>query len=202
MTTVRQIERYWNSKDYERLFRELIAHRPEATLRLETEMRAPLAAALAVVRLDELTQSHVPLYARLVRAILLGQESDGGWGDPATTALCLRALLCGQGDGIAIDRGMKYLANLQKDEGIWPGLPLRRMPADPHVSAFILSQVGEHRAFRAATRVEQAVAWFDRHADELDEETLALWSRATLRCRQRATHATPAMHATIFAHMG
>jgi hypothetical protein len=187
MTTVRQIERHWNAKEYRKLFRELIAPRPEGALRLEIEVRAPLAAAIAVVRLDELSQSHVPLYGRLIRAILIAQEPDGGWGEPITTALCLRALLCGRGEGVAIDRGMEYLANLQKEEGTWPAQPLRRMPADPHGSAFVLGQLGDNPAFRSAVRVPAAVAWFEAHADELDEETQQLWERARVRCRRRGT---------------
>src|SRR3954453_17414663 len=127
MITVRQIERYWMAKDYPRLYRELVAARPEAGFRLEVDVRAPLAAAMAIIRLDELAQSHVPLYSRLLRSILTSQEADGGWGAPVTTALCVRALLCGSGNGYAVDLGIEYLANLQKTEGIWPNLPLRRM---------------------------------------------------------------------------
>jgi hypothetical protein len=186
MTTVRQIERCWTSKSYAKLFLELIAARPEGLYRLEPgAARAPLAAAMAVVRLDELTQSHVPLYGRLVRAILTAQEADGGWGDPATTALCVRALLCGRGEGMAVQRGLTYLANLQKSEGIWPNLPLRRMPADPHTSAFILLQLGDDPGFRQAVRLGDAVQWFQAHADELDGETRQLWERARMRCRPR-----------------
>src|SRR5947209_5704437 len=186
MTTVRQIERCWTSKSYAKLFLELIAARPEALFRLEPgAARAPLAAAMAVIRLDELTQSHVPLYGRLVRAILTAQEADGGWGDPATTALCVRALLCGRGEGLAVQRGLTYLANLQKSEGIWPNLPLRRMPADPHTSAFILLQLGDDSGFRQAVRLAEAVQWFQAHGDELDEETRQLWDRARVRCRPR-----------------
>ena len=138
---------------------------------------------MAVVRLDELAQGYVPLYSRLVRAILSAQESDGGWGDPVTTALCLRALLCGGGNGIVIDRGMVYLANLQKAEGIWPNLPLRRMPADAHASAFVLHQLGDSPAFRRAVRFSEAVEWFGANADRLDEETMLLWESAAYRCR-------------------
>lgn len=185
MTTVRQIERCWNAREYRKLFRDLVAARPEAMLRLDVEVRAPLAAAMAVIRLDELSQAHVPLCGRLLRAILAAQEADGGWGEPVTTALCLRALLCGNGEGPAIDRGMEYLANLQKEEGIWPAQPLRRMPADPHVSAFVLGQLADSPAFRNAARLTAAAAWFEAHADELDEETKALWERARVRCRRR-----------------
>src|SRR5438309_208963 len=90
---------------------------------------------------------------------------------PAARAPSPRALLCGRGDGIAIDRGMEYLANLQKDEGIWPAQPLRRMPADAHVSAFILSQLGDHPTFAESVRLSDALDWFAGHEDEVDAET-------------------------------
>jgi hypothetical protein len=52
MMTVRQIERSWNAKDHAKLFRELVAARIESSFPLETETaRAPLAAAMALIRL-------------------------------------------------------------------------------------------------------------------------------------------------------
>jgi hypothetical protein len=154
MITVKMIERLWKSKSYSTLAKLLLAGRPEASLRLEAEIAAsPKAcAALALVRLDELSQPHVPLYLRLLKWLLQGQEADGGWGDPLTTAICVRALLAGRGEGLAIDRGIFYLANLQKPEGIWPRVPFRRLPADAYVSAFILLQLGHSPRFRAAVR--------------------------------------------------
>src|SRR3954462_15686648 len=107
MITIRQIERAWNDRTYEKLFRWLVATRPESTFRFEQEQgRAIPAAVMAVIRLDELSQSYVRLFAKLVSAVIAGQEPDGGWGDPMTTALCLRALSCSNGDGVAIDRGL------------------------------------------------------------------------------------------------
>src|SRR4029077_1477677 len=119
------------------------------------------AAALAVIRLDELSQSYLPLYSRLIRAILCQQQEDGGWGDLPTTALCLRALLAGNGDGVAIERGLDYLASLQKDEGIWPAAPIRRLPEDARVSLFILYQLGDHPRFRESVDFSRAVSWFE-----------------------------------------
>ncbi len=186
MTTVRQIERSWTGRDYGRLFTDLLSTRPEAVFRAEFETSRPaLAAAMAVIRLEELSQSHVPLYARLLRAILAEQEADGGWGDAATTAVCLRALLCGRGNGVALDRGMRYLANLQKTEGIWPNLPLKRLAGDAPSSAFILYQLGDNPQFRKAVRFAEAVGWFQSHASSLDEEARQMWEHASLRCRVR-----------------
>ncbi len=184
MMTVRQIEKLWNTKGYTRLLGDLLSGRPEASARLETELLGALpVAALAIIRLDELSQSHVCLCDKLLRTLLAAQESDGGWGDPAVTALCLRALSCDGGAGLAIERGLVYLANLQKSDGIWPNIPIRRLPADPFVSAYILFTLGDHPDFRAGVRFDQAVAWFESHESALDPETRRLWDRAAHRCR-------------------
>jgi hypothetical protein len=184
MMTIRQIERMWNAKSYERLFRELIAARPEGSLRAQMQLAQPMAtAAMGLVRLYELNQEYTPVYATLLRALLAGQQADGGWGDPMTTALSLRALLLGQGAGQAVQRGLGYLAALQKSEGIWPNVPIRRMPADPYVSAFVLYQLAEHAEFRTAVRFLDAVNWFEQNEPTLDAETRTLWDRASARCR-------------------
>lgn len=195
MTTVRQIERLWNARQYTRLFRDLIATRPERGFRLEMELDKPVpTAALALIRLEELTQSHVPLYSQLLRTVLSAQESDGGWGDPMATALCLRALMAGEGQGLAIEQGLMYLGALQKTEGIWPNVPMRRMPADPYISAFILYQLGDAPRFRSAVRFFDALNWFETHEHALDTETRQLWDRAALRCR---IHGTKHRHQTL-----
>jgi hypothetical protein len=184
MITIRQIERSWTGRTYEKLFRELVAHRPEAAFRFEHEQgRAIPAAAMAVIRLEELSQSHVPLAGKLVRAVLAAQETDGGWGDVMTTALCLRALLCSNGDGSAIERGLDYLANLQKSEGVWPAVPLRRMPADGYASAFVLYELGDNARFREAVRFADAVGWFEGNEAGLAFDARQLWDRARHRCR-------------------
>jgi hypothetical protein len=184
MITVRQIERLWESKGYDRLFSDLLSARPEGQFRLGINTaRALPAAAIAIIRLDELSQSHVKLYSKLIRTIVAAQEADGGWGDLVTTALCLRALLCGNGDGVAIQRGLAYVAGLQKTEGIWPNVPIRRMPADAYVSALILYQLADQPAFRQAVRLQDAARWFALHDGSLDDETRSLWNRVRIRSR-------------------
>jgi hypothetical protein len=139
------------------------------------------AAAMLVVRLDELAQAYVPLYSQSVRTVLMGQRPDGGWGDTMVTALCIRALLCGQGHGVAIERGLASLAALQKEEGIWPGMPVRRMPVDSFASAFVLMQLGDAEAFRQAVQFDRAVEWFRQSEPALDAESKKLWSHAKRR---------------------
>src|SRR5882724_8774685 len=110
MMTVRQIERLWQTKAYRRLSEELLSARQEASFALEGTDRPCFVAALAIIRMDELNQPYHPLAATLLRAVLTSQDRDGGWADPATTALCLRALLLNHGNGAAIEAGMNYLA--------------------------------------------------------------------------------------------
>ena len=186
MITVRQIDRLWSAKAYERLLEQLVLPRPEASDRLLSQLPGSLpVAAMAVIRLDELSQPFVPLYSQLVRTILAAQRPDGGWGDVMTTAICLRALLCGNGNGEAIDRGLAALASLQKPEGIWPGMPVQRMPIDPFASAFVLLRLGDFDAFRQTIRLEEAIEWFESNEPALDEQTARLWAHAKRRLPAR-----------------
>lgn len=189
MVTVRQIERYWVDRKYERLYDDLTGARPEGLFTFDsTTGRAVPAAALALIRLDELNQSHVPLYGRLVRALLAAQDfRDGGWGDPAVTALCVRALSGSRGNGIAIDRGIQYVAELQKIEGAWPAGPIRRMEADAGTSAFILYELGDCPDFRRAVRFDEAIAWFERHESFLSPEAREWWHLARSKCAALGT---------------
>jgi hypothetical protein len=194
MMTVRHLERQWNAKQYDRLQAELLEARPEG--RFDFDPRASQqarTAAWTLIRLEELNQAHVPLAATLRRALLGLQEKDGGWGDPAVTALTLRALLLGNGAGEAVDRGFTYLANLQQSDGLWPAVPIRRMPADAATSAFILSQLADSTRFREVVRVEDAFAWFADHRTSLDARTSQAWDRLRIRCGTRARTEAPAL---------
>jgi hypothetical protein len=185
MITLRQIDRYLNEQQHRRLYKELVTGRPEASFpALEPQLaRAVPVAALGMIRLDELSQSHAPIYRRLLNVVLTAQQSDGGWGDLMTTAICVRALLCGGGQGAAVERGLAYLASLQKSEGVWPKEPIRRLAADAFTSAFILLQLGSHAEFRRAVHLEDAVDWFAANAKAMDPDAQKLWERAAVRCR-------------------
>jgi len=184
MVTIRQIERLFNESRFRRLYGDLIACRAEALAGLEAELASANGiAALGVIRLDELTQSHTPLSRRFLDVVLTAQQKDGGWGEPAITALCLRALMTSGGQGPAIQRGLQYLANLQQTQGIWPREPLRRMPSDSLVSAFIMLELGDRVEFRETVRFDDAVDWFAINAAAMDPTAKALWSHAAMRCR-------------------
>lgn len=188
MMTLRMIERLWNGKSYAALYRLLIGARPERAFGFETQLSSLAAVtALAIVRLDELNQSAAPFCTRLIHALLSSQEADGGWGDLVTTTMCVRALACNQGAGVALERGLAHLANLQKAQGIWPDGPMRRMPEDPKVSLFILYELGHLPAFREAVRFDDARAWFERYMQVLSGECAGLWERAKLKCRSQVS---------------
>jgi hypothetical protein len=185
MITIRHIERLFSHHQHPRLYRELIAGRPEAMVGLQGVLAhvVPIAA-LGMIRLDELSQAHTGMYRRLLNVVLTAQHPDGGWGDAMITAVALRALLgSGDGHGAAVDRGLRYLADLQHDDGLWPREPMRRMPADTLASAFVLMQLGDRASFRRSARFADAVAWFTANANHLDEATRRLWTHASVRCR-------------------
>ncbi len=187
MQTVRQIDRYWTARQYDRLARQLLVARPESSDRLSIELARPLpAAALALIRLDELTQAHHPINQKLIHTLLAAQESDGGWGDPLTTALCLRALQLNAGQGPSIDRAMRYLADLQQSPGLWPSVSIRRTTPDPFVSAFILFHLSDSPNFRAVVRLHDATNWFVQNEPNLDTPTRKLWERVARRLRIHA----------------
>ena len=199
MITVRQIERLWSTRSYRKLSEELAAARAEGGFSIEATDRPCFVAALSMVRLDELSQSHLPFYAKLLQAVLAAQDADGGWQDPACTAMCLRALLLGHGDGAAIERGFEYLARLQKDEGAWPIGPIRRMPAEASATLFILYELGDVPRFRQAVRFSDALGWFSAQLKSLGRACQEQWEWVGLKCRVNSTPAVRTPQAELFA---
>lgn len=196
MITIRQIERLWKDQSYKAMFGELTGVRPEGRVtsvasELGAEATKSLsAAAMGVIRLDELNQSHCPLYAHLLNRIVQAQQEDGGWaGDLMATALCVRALCTYRGEIPAIEHGIACLAYLQQPAGIWPRMPIRRMPSDAAVSAYILLQLGDESRFASRVRLRDAARWFETYQDQLDADARQLWQHARLRCRPRMMQA-------------
>lgn len=189
MMTVRQIERWWESGSLDKLAKGLLASRMEdsPTLRQICRQSSTAAAALGMIRLDELNQSHSALYGRLLRHVLSKQQSDGGWDDPATGALALRALMSHHGTGAAIDGGLAHLAQLQRDDGGWPAVSIRRLPSDAFVTALVLHLLGDSVQFRQLVEIDLALAFLDQHAGE-DAPAQRLHARQFLPCREAMSH--------------
>ncbi|HEX8323137.1 MAG TPA: hypothetical protein VF595_04410 [Tepidisphaeraceae bacterium] len=184
---MRQIERWWQIQAFDRLIDELCIGRAEAVGGIRQLLSGAVAgAALAVIRLDELNQSHLPISSKMVRYLLASQAPDGGWGDPVTTALALRALSRGAGAGLSVERAIERLGDLQRDDGQWPREPFRRAPSDPAVTAFVLFQLAETRTVAAAGLIDRTL---DRVADDLSDRQLAPLRRRVATARQFPTAA-------------
>ncbi|CAN5485629.1 hypothetical protein BH10PLA1_BH10PLA1_07390 [soil metagenome] len=182
MLTVRHLEREWNTRAYGRLMRELLTARGESSPKLITDLARPAAsAAMIMVRLDELGQLHAPLFTTLLRTVLAAQDAGGGWSDPLVTALAVRALRLSNGNGVAVDRGLKYLADLQKENGLWPAEPIRRLEGDPFVTAWVLFHLGGDASFRRVVQFDDALAAMELMEDAHTPEARRLWARVNRR---------------------
>ena len=196
MITIRHMQRLFDDHQHRRLYRELIAARPEASFcALEPVLtRVIPIAALGLLRLDELSQASTTLSRRLLDVLLTSQQPDGGWSDPMITSLCLRALLSSSGHGQATARGLAFLSRTQKPGGIWSRDPFHRMPPDPFASAFILLQLGDQSSFRRSIRFDDAVDYFALNEKNLEPDTARLWSHAATRCRIPADRRDTVIH--------
>jgi hypothetical protein len=161
MFTTRQLERLWSQGDYSHISSACMERRPEFSPRLLPDLGTCLpAAALALIRLEEFGRFNHPMAARLLRQIIAAQQADGSFGAPLLTAVCLRALLGCGGDGRAIDSAIAHLAQLQRDDGLWPAAANRRLPGDGLVTAFILLELAGISRFAVAVRLADALEHF------------------------------------------
>jgi hypothetical protein len=169
MTSVRQISGLWSEGQTRRLVAELVRYRAEFIPELAAELggSAVAAAALAVIRLHEYDQSHLPVFAALLGKLLASQETDGSWGDPVLTALASRALLCWPETLPAARRGMDSLGSLQREDGSLPRTSLRRLVGDAMTTAFVLAQLGSEAEFTGRFRIGAAIYWLGSVRDEL-----------------------------------
>jgi hypothetical protein len=158
MFTTRQIGRLWRQGDYGLIVQACLDARPEAVAPWREDLSGPVAAAaLALVRFDELAcPDHEPA-REFLRCVLAAQRPDGGFGSMVLSAVCLRALLAGNGSGPAVERAIDFLARHQRADGLWPAQPNDRLPGDPTVTAFVLLHLGYCPRFTSAVRLEEAL---------------------------------------------
>ncbi len=186
MLTMKQAERLWQLKAYERLTDELCTGRAEAVGGIRQLLHGPLvAASLTVIRMGELHQSHQPFVSRMVKFLIASQQADGGFGDAVITALAVRALATDSGAGSGLEAGLTFLDHLQRDDGEWPKEPLKRLPGDPTVTAFVLLQLVESRLPKAEKLVHRAIDRMTgddaKPAPEFDQQLLPLRRRVAAR---------------------
>jgi hypothetical protein len=190
MITVRQIQRLWDEHAYGRLAGLLGEGRSDLPEDAPRGSPSVSAAALGIIRLDELAQSSHPVCARFIRSLLNAQQPDGGWGEIGLTVLAIRALRCANGDGEAIARGIQWLADLQKEDGAWPMEPVRRLPADAGNTTFVLLHLGNDPLLRARARLDDALAWISSHHHEMDAGTRRVADRVVVRRKWTSTRSS------------
>lgn len=185
MTTVRQIGGLWQEGQTGKLMAQLAQYRGDLPDWLAADLAGnPTAvAAVALIRLAELDQTHTPAAANLTRKLLADQLPDGGFGDTLVTALAVRALrlLIAPAAKSAAGRGLAHLTALQQDDGSFPREPLRRMPACPTTTAFVLVQLGADPVAAAQLRVEAALSTLNHRKTDARQSQLA--KLALLRTR-------------------
>lgn len=176
MLTLRQIEKWWTAKAYTRLLDELCAGRAEGVngirdlLDGSPDKASVAAAAMTIIRAEELRQSAHPHVGKMVRLLLDRQDRLGGWGekgpggtlatDSVITALAARGL-AQSGTGPAVDNALTRLADLQNQDGEWsaaatPGDETGGL-TDMAVTAFVLYQLATIRRPAAALLIDTAL---------------------------------------------
>jgi hypothetical protein len=181
MTTARQIQKLWQTNDYKRLVRLCLEARADALEPILPMLSGPVgSAALALIRLTELSPFPTPMHAGLAQVLANHQRENGGWGDPVLTAVAVRALLSAELQRDRASAGISHLGRLQRDDGLWPAGESTRLPGDPVVTLFVLLQLGVEAAFRFVTRVDRAIEAIDAHPS-LDASSRRALTIARLR---------------------
>lgn len=207
MLSVSLIERALDTRDYDRLLRDLADNGLPLplTLRLSLGQNPTAPLALALRRLVELTYGPTDLSRRLVDRLLADQRPDGTFpseteidkaavseegtsgGDALVTAVALAALgrvaadhpaVAGPEVRSALERGYAALAELQDCDGLYSAPADRSLADRALTTAFIVSLLGTDPAFRGAVRLYPIRRWFERRDGRLDRATQRLWDLA------------------------
>ncbi len=154
-----EIRKLWSEGRVDALARMLAERRSEWSAWSVDRVRSlSAAAALGILTLVEMGSGPGdPLVREMGAALLAAQDSLGGWENPWTTSLVLRALSAGEIDGAAFARGLAYLASTQEATGGWAGSD----SAGLHDTAFVLTMLGDLADFRSAVDVGRAVDWYE-----------------------------------------
>lgn len=210
MLTTAKLSRLWKQAKYRALVREVCEGRPEARLELDTRCGGPTAAAaLGLLRLVELNQSHLPLAAELASRLLWTQNRNGSWGGeanepiPLVTVLAVRALASKPGEsritvgripGIGLDRPAGGASGRLSDSvAAWSTAVARGVDwlvasqptwrDDPFTVGFVLLQVGRIAPFLDRADVGALLAAEPRASrrSEPDASTRFVWRHVHLR---------------------
>jgi len=165
MTTIRQINGLWSEGRTRQLVAELTRYRPDFPPTLIDALASnPLAAAaLAMIRLQELDQTLLATYDGLKRKLLDAQENDGSFGSIAVTVLACRALLTEASASESLRKGLEYLSLTQREDGGFPIDAPRRLPADLMNTALCIYHLSRDDRAKRALRFEAAGRWLADH---------------------------------------
>lgn len=199
MLSVSLIERTLETRDYDRLLRDLANNGMDLPLSLRLRLgQSPTAPlALALRRLVELTYGPTALSRQLVDRLLRDQLPDGtfpGDGDEAhRDVLASAAALAGLGRVAAdhpaalggalrtgLDRGWSALSELQDCDGLFTAPADRSLADRALTTAFIVSLLGDTPEFRQSFRLHELYQWFEQHDGRLDRSTQHLWDLASI----------------------
>lgn len=198
MLSVSLIQRTLETRDYDRLLRDLadngMALPLSLRLRFGQSPTAPLALALR--RLVELTYGPTALSRQLVDRLLRDQRPDGtfpGDHEHDRDALATATALAGLGRVAAdhpatvgdelragLDHGYAALAELQDCDGLFSAPADRSLADRALTTAFIVSLLGPDPRFRAAVRLSELHQWFESQDGRLDRHTQHLWDLASI----------------------
>lgn len=165
MTSVRQIDGLWSEGRTRQLVTELTRFRPDfpASLIDSLSSSAVVAAALAMMRLQELDQTLFASYEGLERKLLASQAEDGSFGSIPVTALACRALLVEPTSSEALRKGLEYLGSMQREDGSFPIDSPRRLPGDLLTTALCIYHLSRDDRAKRALRFELAGRWLADH---------------------------------------
>lgn len=203
MLSVSLIERTLETRDYDRLLRDLADNGMSLPLSLRLRFgQSPTAPlALALRRLVELTYGPTALSRQLVDRLLRDQRPDGSFPgdtpesdaaddrDPLATATALAGLSRVASDHPAtlgdelragLDHGYAALAELQDCDGLFSAPADRSLADRALTTAFIVSLLGSDPRFRDSVRLGELHQWFESQDGCLDRHTQYLWDLASI----------------------
>ena len=199
MISVSLIERSLDSKDHDRLIREL----SDNGLNLPLSLRMVLAdsesavSGLSLRRLVDLTYGPTALSKRLDETLFASQdeegrfvESDSSQSDPLVLAAALSGLahqhlehLSSQNDdrlSSALERGFAALARHQDCDGLFSSNRDRTLGDRALTTAFVVRLLGVHPRFRSAVRIFDLRDWFETNEHRLDRQAREFWELASV----------------------
>ena len=200
MLSIHTIDRTLESKDYDRLLRDLTRNGLVMPLPLRVQLaESPVGAkGLGLRRLVELTYGPTALSKQLVESLLRAQSAEGAALDAADRPSCLltAALAAGLGrvlrdhrggcDGendeirVAYGRALACLASMQAGDGLFTGPQDRDLRDRLLTSSFVAYLMIDSPDFAGVCRGHQLLSALEDHLEDAGPDTQQLIEMARL----------------------